>query len=183
MRLRLNSSSHVSYQSSSLGDCEDLRKERMTMSTLKKASVLLAVAVAMSATTAFAQRDAGAKMRGEFGTGFWAPSTPTYRWTPTYVAPAPVITTTAPATQAPQVASAPTVRRSFSVEPSAGAPAAACVVPPSSVAQRAPGVRRSFSYEPAPPAYYIAPPAGVTRGGTRMPSYMLPKTDARRYGA
>jgi hypothetical protein len=152
------------------------------MSTLKKASMLVAVALAMSATTAFAQRDAGAKAKGEFGTGFWARSAPTYRWTATYVAPAPVITRTAPVTQAPQVAMAPTDRRSFSVEPSAGALAAGCVVPPAVVAQRAPGLRRSFSYEPAPAAYYTAPRAGVTRGGSRMPGYMLPKTDARRYG-
>jgi hypothetical protein len=152
------------------------------MSTLKKASILLAVAVAMSATTAFAQRDAGAKMSGQFGTGFWARSSPTYRWTPSYAAPAPVITRTAPATPAPQVAAAAMDRRSFSVEPSAGAPAAGCVVPPAAVAQRAPGVRRSFSYEPAPAAFYTVPRAGVTRGGSRMPSYMLPKTDARRYG-
>ena len=55
------------------------------MSTLKKASMLLAVAVAMSATTAFAQRDASAKARGEFGTGLSARSAPTYRWTATYV--------------------------------------------------------------------------------------------------
>jgi hypothetical protein len=152
------------------------------MSTLKKASMLLAVAVAMSATTAFAQRDAGAKMSGQFGTGFWARSSRTYRWTPNYVTPAPVITRMAPVTQAPQVAAAPTDRRSFSVEPSAGAPAPACVVPPAVVAQRVLGVRRSFSYEPAPAANYYVPRAGVTRGGSRMPSYMLPKTDARKYG-
>ena len=152
------------------------------MSTLKKASMLLAVAVAMSATTAFAQRDAGAKMSGQFGTGFWARSSPTYRWTPSYVTPAPVIARTAPVTQAPQVASTATDRRSFSVEPSAGVPAAGCVVPPAVVAQRAPGERRSFSYEPAPAAFYTAPRARVMRIGGIMPSYMLPKTDARRYG-
>ena len=77
---------------------------------------------------------------------------------------------------------APTDRRSFSVEPGVGAPAAGCVVPPAVVAQRAPGVRRSFSYEPAPVAYYTAPRTGGTRAGSRMPGYMLPKTDARRYG-
>jgi hypothetical protein len=66
------------------------------MSMLKRVSLLVAVAVGFSATTAFAQRDAGAKMRGEFGTSFYAWSAPTCRWTPGYVAPAPVITATAP---------------------------------------------------------------------------------------
>jgi hypothetical protein len=143
------------------------------MSTLKKVSMLVAVAVAMSATTAFAQRDAGAKMSGQFGTGFWARSAPTYRWTARYVAPAPV-------TQAPQVAQVPTERRSFSVEPNAAAPATRCGAPPVAVARVAPTVRRSYSYEPAPAYTYRAP--AYRRGGVQTPSYMLPKTDPRKYG-
>jgi hypothetical protein len=151
------------------------------MPTLKKVSLLLAIAVAMSATSAFAQRDAGAKARGEFGTGFWARSAPTYRWTPTYMVPVPVVIPTAPATQAPQVASVPTDRRSFSVEPNAAVPAGGCVGPPAVATRTPPSVRRSFSYEPAPSAYYVAPRAGRMRS-SGMPSYMLPKTDSRKYG-
>ena len=150
------------------------------MSTLKKVSMLVAVAVAMSATTAFAQRDAGAKMRGEFGTSFYARSAPTYRWTPRYVAPAPAITRTAPVTQAPQVAQVPTDCRSFSLEPSVAAPATGCVAPSAAVAQVGPTVRRSYSYEPAPAYTYRAP--AYRRGGVQTPSYMLPKTDPRKYG-
>jgi hypothetical protein len=141
--------------------------------------MFLTVAVAMSATAAFAQRDAGAKMSGQFGTGFWARSSPTYRWAPSYVAPAPVITRTAPITEAPHVAA--TERRSFSVEPNVAAPTTNRVVPPMGIATRATGVRRSFSYEPGP-VYYAQPRAVGPRSGAGMPGYMLPKTDARKYG-
>jgi hypothetical protein len=151
------------------------------MSTLKKVSVLIAVAVAMSATTAFAQRDAGAKMSGQFGTGFYAGSTPTYGWTPRYVAPTPAITRTAPLTQEPQVAQVPTDRRSFSLEPSAVVPAnSGCVAPSAAVAQAGPTIRRSYSYEPTPVYTYRAP--AYRRGGAQTPSYLLPKTDPRKYG-
>jgi hypothetical protein len=152
------------------------------MSTLKKVSMLVAVAVALAATTAFAQRDAGAKMSGQFGTGFYARSATTYRWTPTYVAPAPVITRTAPVTQAPQVAQVPMDRRSFSLEPSVAPPTMDCVAPApaTAVAQAGPTVRRVYSYEPAPAYTYRAP--AYRRGGMQTPSYMLPKTDPRKYG-
>jgi hypothetical protein len=40
------------------------------MRSLKLLSMSVAAVVALTATSAFAQRDAGAKMRGEFGIGF-----------------------------------------------------------------------------------------------------------------
>lgn len=42
----------------------------------------------------------------------------------------------------------------------------------------APGTYRSFSYEPSAPAPVYRAPAAPSR----TPSYMLPKTDPRRYG-
>jgi hypothetical protein len=152
------------------------------MPTLKRISAFIAVAVAMSATTAFAQRDAGAKMSGQFGTGFYTRSAPTYRWTPRYVAPAPVVTRTAPVTQAPQVAQAPTGRRSFSVDPNAAGLVPNCVAPSATAARTAPAIRRSFSYEPTPQAYYAAPVYRGMRNAARVPSYMLPKTDPGKFG-
>jgi hypothetical protein len=156
------------------------------MSTFKKASMLIAIAVAMSASTALAQRDAGAKARGEFGTGFWSTPSVTRTFTyrvPTYVAPAPTVVRTAPAVPAaPQVAQMPTDRRSFSVEPNAATAGSDCPIPPVMVTQR-PSVRRSFSYEPTPQANYAAPVyGGMRRNVARVPSYMLPKTDPGKFG-
>lgn len=42
----------------------------------------------------------------------------------------------------------------------------------------APGTYRSFSYDPATPAPVYRAPAAPSR----TPSYLLPKTDPRRYG-
>ena len=123
------------------------------MSTLKKVSALTAVAVAISAPTVFAQRDAGAKISGQFGTGFYTRSAPMYRWTPSYVAPPPVLVGRAPVSPAPQVAQVPTARRSFSVEPNSGAVTGQCVVPSAPASGTPSAVRRSFSYEPAPRGY------------------------------
>jgi hypothetical protein len=152
------------------------------MKSLKLLSMLVAGAIVLSATAAFAQRDAGAKMRSEFGTGFW--STPrvtrtyTYR-VPSYVAPAPMVVRAAPAVPAaPQVAQAPTTRRAFSVEP--GATVTCAPAPTPATAQRAPAVRRSYSYEPTYVPY--AAPQWMGRRAAPQPTYLLPKTDPRRYG-
>jgi len=157
------------------------------MKSLKFLSMLVAGATVLSATAAFAQRDAGAKMRGEFGTGFWStPSvvrTYTYR-VPSYIAPAPIVVRAAPVVRAtpaaPQVAQAPTPRRAFSVEPRA---AVTCVPPPAptqDTAQRVPAVRRSYSYEPTYAPY--AASQWIGRRTTPQPTYLLPKTDARKFG-
>ncbi|MEQ8789005.1 MAG: hypothetical protein RIC55_22020 [Pirellulaceae bacterium] len=52
------------------------------------AGAALAVVLVAMSSTAFAQRDAGAKARGEFGRGFWnsSRSTNTYRYVPSYSA-------------------------------------------------------------------------------------------------
>ena len=123
-------------------------------------------------------RDAGAKIRGEFGTGFYSTpsmpngynySAPVYQSTPApqMVQSAPVVM---PAPAAPQVAQTPTDRRSYSVEPS---PSAA----PQSAQQPTQVIRR-YSYEPAP--VYRAP---ARQNRASMPSYLLPKADPHRYGS
>ena len=150
------------------------------MRSLKLLSMSVAAVLALTATVAFAQRDAGAKMRGEFGTGFHnsgrSATVYSYRAAPVVVwTPAPAV----PA--APQVAQAPTARRAFSVEPNAAATATApCEVPHTAVVPQRSTVRRSYSYEPTP-AYSYGVPA-YRRGGVQTPSYMLPKTDPRKYG-
>jgi hypothetical protein len=140
--------------------------------------VVGALVVGLNGGLAMAQgfRDAGAKIRGEFGTGFYSTPTtpngyyrsaPVYQWTPApqMVQPAPVMM---PA--APQVAQIPGERRSYSVEPSTGAQ-------PQSTQQPARIVRR-YSYEPAP--VYRAP---ARQNRASMPSYLLPKADPHRYGS
>jgi hypothetical protein len=157
------------------------------MKSFKLLSMLVAGAVALSATAAFAQRDAGAKMRGEFGTGFWsAPGltrTYTYR-VPAYVAPAPIVVRAAPAVPAapaaPQVAQAPTARRAFSVEPGAAVTCPSAPTTTPATAQRAPAVRRSYSYEPTY-APYVAP-QWMGRRAAPQPTYLLPRTDPRKHG-
>lgn len=146
------------------------------MTRPSKFAVLLFAAIAMTASTAMAQRDAGAKIRGEFGTGFHSsPSRVTgdYRGATVYAAPAPQIVQVAPMpaapAPAPQVAQAPSTRQSFSVEPS----------PAPSVIAR-PQVRRSYSYEPMAPVYRA--PAWSGGRTSRQPTYLLPKTDPRKYG-
>ena len=146
--------------------------------------MLVAGAMALSATAAFAQRDAGAKARGEFGTGFWSTPHMTRTYTygvRTYVAPAPTVVRSAPAVPAaPQVAQAPTARRAFSVEPGAAMTCAPAPAPASATAQRAPAVRRSYSYEPT----YVpnGAPRWMSRRAAPQPTYLLPKTDPRKYG-
>ena len=145
------------------------------MFRVMKSMLAIATVVGVSAGTVLAQgyRDAGAKAAGNFGTGFHAGamrSSPTYRSMSVYaVAPAPHVVRSMQvpmgAPLAPQVAQAPTDRRSFSVEPAEGQ-----VAPP------APQVIRSYSYEPSASAYRT--PASRPN----LPSYLLPRTDPRKHG-
>jgi hypothetical protein len=133
----------------------------------------VAAACALSAASVMAQGywDANAKASGRFGTGFYSggmQSAGVYRAAPVYAAPQIVRTMPAPMPSAPQIAQAPTDRRSFSVEPSQGEPAASASV-------AAPQVTRSYSYEPA----YSSP---VRSGRSGMPSYLLPASDPRKHG-
>jgi hypothetical protein len=148
------------------------------MFRMTKLVMAVAAVFALSASSAMAQGywDAGAKAAGKFGAGFSSggtQATRAYRGARTYYAPQIVRSMPAPmaAPAAPQIAQAPTDRRSFSVEPSQGQPAA-------SAPAAAPQVIRSYSYEPAAPAY--SAPARSTRSGT--PSYLLPATDPRKHG-
>jgi hypothetical protein len=149
------------------------------MRGLKLLSMAMAATIALTAAVASAQRDAGAKMRGEFGTGFqnntgaaWVYG---YRAAPMYRTPAPMVVRRVPsaiapaAPAAPQLAQTPTERRAFSVEPNAIA------VPPQGAT-----VRRSFSYEPAP-AYTSGAPT-YRRGTAKTPSYLLLKTERGKFG-
>ncbi|MEX2140685.1 MAG: hypothetical protein WD894_15595 [Pirellulales bacterium] len=155
------------------------------MFRVMKLMLAIAVVVALTAGTVMAQgfRDAGAKAAGRFGTGFHSggmQSVRAYRSAPTYsVAPAPQVVQSMPAPMAappvPQIAQAPTDRRSFSAEPSQAQ--AAPLAPPAPRAAPAPQVIRSYSYEPSAPVYR-APT--TTRGGA--PSFLLPRTDPRKHG-
>lgn len=138
-----------------------------------KRLMLMTAVVTLLASSAMAQgfRDAGAKMRGEFGgTPRQSVAAPMYR----YSAPVVVQRQTAP----PAVAQTPTQRRNYSYEPAQQA--APCHPAPSAPPQAQPQApRRSYSYEPAAPTYR-APAPGPRRSAP--PSYLLPKTDPRRYG-
>ena len=144
-----------------------------------KLTLSVAVVFGLTASTVLAQgyRDAGAKAAGSFGTGFHASgmrSARVYRSTPIYsVATAPQVVQSAPAPIAPQsvpeVAQAPTDRRSFSAEPSQ-APAAP-------MAPAAPQVIQSYSYEPSAPVY-----RAPQTSRTSAPSFLLPRTDPRKHG-
>jgi hypothetical protein len=148
------------------------------MFRISKLVVAVVAILALSASSAMAQGywDAGAKASGRFGTGFYSGgmrSARVYRAAPVYAAPQIVQTMPAPmaAPSAPQIAQAPTDRRSFSVEPSQGQPAA-------SVPAAAPQVTRSYSYEPAAPAFR----SPVRSGWSGMPTYLLPAADSRKHG-
>jgi len=138
-----------------------------------KSVLAVAVIFGLTASVASAQgyRDAGAKARGDYGTGFYSGgyrSMSAYRATPMYAAKAPQVVQTMPvpmaAPAAPSIARAPTTTRSFSVEPGQEAAAGQ--------------VMRSYSNEPSSPAYIA--PMRSNRGG--MPSYLLPRTDPRKSG-
>ena len=154
------------------------------MSTTRKLSIIAAIAsIFVASAVSAAQRDAGAKMRGEFGTGFdrrpVARSTMAYR---TYQAPAVAM----PAPRAPLVAEAPQQARTFSYEPRTEVRA------PVQCQAQAPAVNeRVFSYEPVQPvapayrSYSYEPNYGTgtvqQERRSRIPSYALPKTDARKF--
>ena len=148
----------------------------MKRSTLTKASLaLFAGATLLGGNVALAQRDAGSKVRGEFGTGFYGQNRarsqatwrgnyrPSYRMTVPRFVPERQLPLAAPASE---VARTPTGRRAFSLEP---------------------GVGTQQNVRPAPAVRYYEPPQrwySVPRGSrsNRIPSYMLPKTDPRRFG-
>jgi hypothetical protein len=103
-----------------------------------------ALALVLSASAAFADRDAGSKIRGEFGTGFSGRTrsyySPSYR---TYAAPAPTVVRAAPAEPAPAaVAQSPTARRAFSYAPDAQATAPQASAAPAATYYYAPRVER-----------------------------------------
>jgi hypothetical protein len=137
-------------------------------------SILAVMAIlGLTASVASAQgyRDAGAKIRGEYGTGFHSGARSfvnMYRGRANYyAAPAPqLVQINAPmaATAAPSVARAPTTTRSFSVEPGQG--------------ESAPQVIRSYSSEPMRPSY-VAP---MRSNRNEMPTYLLPRSDSRKHG-
>ncbi len=140
---------------------------------LRALVVLFAGATILTGNVAFGQRDAGAKIRGDYGTGpngyargrtqsTWQGGyRPTYRVMPRFV-PEIQVPMTVPA---PQVARAPTGRRAFSLEP---------------------GVEAQPTQRPQPAVRYYQPQPqwfGVPQGtrSNRTPSYMYQKTDPRRY--
>ena len=149
------------------------------MFRVMKLMLSVAVVVGMTAGTVLAQgyRDAGAKAAGNYGTGFHSGgmrSARAYRSLPVYAAAqAPQVVQSMPAPMAappaPQVAQAPTDRRSFSAEPAEGQAAP--------MAPSAPQVTRSYSYEPSAPAY-----RAPARSRNTAPSFLLPRTDARKHG-
>jgi hypothetical protein len=131
----------------------------------------VAAVLALAAASVMAQgfRDAGAKMEGRFGTGFYSSSPHAMRYDrgPVYsVTPAPQIVQSMPAPMAapaPEVAQVPTERRSFSAEPSD--------------AVAAPQVIRSYGYEPSAPVY-----RAPMRSHGGMPTFLLPRSDPRKHG-
>ena len=136
------------------------------MSATKFLLAALVLVTGFGSSEAFAQRDAGAKIRGEFGTGFYSrsrSSTRSYRYAPPTYARSVAPSMVAPAT--PEMAGAPTARRAFSYEPS--------------VEPAAPAVSPSPRYYESTPRYYSTP---RSRRSSRIPTYFLPKTDPRRFG-
>jgi len=154
------------------------------MSLVKKFCMSAGVVAVLTASMASAQtRDAGAKMRGEFGATS-KPHSAVRRVGPVYRAPA-------------IVAEAPSGDRTFSYAP-AQAPAASnrCGAMNGSVSQpirQQSAGGRTYSYEPAQPTFsaprvYSNQPSeryysgGMSQGRSSTPSYLLPKTDPRRFG-
>ncbi len=140
---------------------------------LKLVAVVAVLSLTASSSMAQGFRDAGAKANGNFGTGFSSGGSNSMHYTQgrsTYYSAPQVVRVMSPTMpMAPQVAQAPTTVRSYSVEP--GQAMAAKAMP-------APQVRRSFSYEPSAPVYR----APVHRHHGSTPSYLLPKTDAHKFG-
>ncbi|RIK74664.1 MAG: hypothetical protein DCC68_22680 [Planctomycetota bacterium] len=126
------------------------------------AAIVAATLLFTNATTAFAQRDAGAKVRGESGSDFWS-SKPRPRSIPRY---------------------SDEMRRSFSYEPAATPEATQsgaschCGTTGPAASERAAtqpqDVRRSFSYDPG----YRST---RSKAAPRNEPWHYPKTDPRRY--
>ncbi|MCC9604389.1 hypothetical protein LOC68_00680 [Blastopirellula sp. JC732] len=144
-------------------------------------ALLVALMAGLSTTTAFAQRGAGAKLRGDFGHGFWSrDAAPAYRSTMTFQA-TPMVD----------------ANRSFSYEPTVPADNVQPAVPSTEVkptvrctdnadvtrrysyepGQSNAGVTRRYSYEPVP----MVPSYSYRSVESSRPSYMYPKTDPRRF--
>lgn len=144
----------------------------MNGKTFVQSILFMFVVVGLSATgQAFGQsgvRDAGSKMRGDYG----GTSRTTARARSTYRPSAPMVVTDA----APEVAQAPSGQRRYSNEPSQAAPANGCpqhhAVPaaPETAENQAPTARR-YSFEPAPEAtrVYSAPTTRRGFGGSGFP--------------
>lgn len=139
-------------------------------SGLKAVMAFAALGLAASSAMAQGYRDAGAKVNGNFGTGFYSGGRNSMGYTQgrsAFYGTPQVVRSTSPAMvmpMAPQVAQAPTTVRSYSVEPGQ--------------AMAAPQVSRSYSYEPSTSMYH----APVHRNRSSTPTYLLPKTDARKFG-
>ena len=137
---------------------------------LKMVAVVAVLGLTASSAMAQGFRDAGAKASGNFGTGFHSNGRNTMSYSQgrsAYYGTPQVVRSTSPAMAMPmetQVAQAPTTVRSYSVEPGQ--------------AMAAPQVSRSYSYEPNSSVYQT--PVCLPRNST--PTYLLPKTDARKFG-
>lgn len=84
-------------------------------------SVAAALALLLTASVSLADRDAGSKIRGEFGTGFNGRTRSYASRSYSYAAPSQTVVRAAPAPAA--VAQAPAARRAFSYAPDAEAAA------------------------------------------------------------
>lgn len=142
----------------------------MFRSMLVRAGLLLAVGL-VAVPAAFAQRDAGAKIRGDYSTRYSTSArsrsmpAQSYRYSaPFYFRSiGPSVVTRSPANA--EVAQSPTQRRAFSMDPS---------VESESAVGTGPAVGY---YEPAPRSYSSPQPRS-----SRIPAYLLQKTDPRKYG-
>lgn len=102
---------------------------------------------------AYAQRDSGAKARGEFGSGFWQPRYGAREYSPVFVE------TPRSFSYQPQVEPGRTY--SYEPAPAAAVPSGCGAVAAPVEAARVEAERRSFSYEPAP---LISPAPRYQRG-------------------
>src|SRR5262245_13847688 len=134
-----------------------------------KCLVVASVGALLATTSAMADpqtHGADYKMRGMTESrGSQAYANSNYNSAPA-AASAPVIVT-----QAPPVAQQPTVRRSFSVEPSVKAPCGPQPAPPAPVAKRQPQPteRRAMSVEPTPVQTFNYTPSNQFRSFERSP--------------
>lgn len=126
----------------------------MSLSKLLTAAVMLVAVV--GASEAWAQRDAGAKIRGEYGTGFSSRARTSGR---SYRYSGPVYTER----QAPSATPDATARRAFSFAPETASPAPAVAAP-------------LTRYDEPAPRYYSAP---RQRRSSRVPTYLVAKDGSK----